>query len=202
MSGDDERDRALARFDRSDRGLERSGTDAPAVDDQRVSDPAPRDGACQEARTTIDDLATSLGTESATVETASVSATLVGVPRVDVREFVYEHRLARSRETAGRRHLALLDVHNTGSTPLRWRSSRTTFIGDDDYTYGPSSLPLDPSRLGPGCHPRQVEIEPGRRARVVTLAEALPEDVEVVEVVQTLVPRGGSGQQRLAFSVP
>jgi hypothetical protein len=43
-------------------------------------------------------------------------------------------------------------------------------------------------------------VEPGRRARMVTLVEQLPAGVEITEVVHTVVFHG-SGSERLVFSV-
>lgn len=134
-----------------------------------------------------------------TVERRGLTATLVGVPRVALAEFVYDHQLDRTDEEQTR-PVALFDLENTGDQPLRWRDARTSFVGSDDYTYRPAHVSLDPAQLGPGCHTRQVEIEPGRRARVVTLVEELPADVEVVEVVHTLAA-GRGDDERLVFSV-
>jgi len=134
-----------------------------------------------------------------TAETRALTATLVGVPRIDLAEFVYDHQLGRDEE-GQTRPVALFDLENTGDRPLRWRDARTSFVGDDDYTYQPAHVSLDPTALGPGCHTRQVEIEPGRRARVVTLVEELPAGVEIAEVVHTLAYRRGE-DQRLVFSV-
>lgn len=139
-----------------------------------------------------------------TVETDTITATLVGLPTVDVREVAYEHRIDRDRLETGEtaQALALFDLHNTSGFPLRWTSSRTRFVGDDGYTYSPSPLSIDRSALGPGIHTGRVEIQPDRRARVATLVEQLPAGVEVVEVVQTLPVRAGdAGSERLVFAV-
>jgi hypothetical protein len=138
-------------------------------------------------------------TRPATVEAQGLTATLVGVPRIDLAEFVYDHQIDPDEE--GRtRPVALFDLENTGQRPLRWRDARTSFVGDDDYTYQPAHVSLDPAALGPGCHTRQVEIEPGRRARLVTLVEELPAGVEIAEVVHTFTRRRGE-DERLVFSV-
>lgn len=138
--------------------------------------------------------------DGVTVETETLSATLAGVPRVELAEFVYDHQLDRSHEGETHR-LALFDIENTSDRPLRWQAGQTRFIGNDDYTYQPARLSLDPAKLGPGCHTRQVEISPGRRARVVTLVEQLPDGVDIVEVVHRLTsPRHGDSD-RLVFSV-
>lgn len=129
----------------------------------------------------------------------SIAATLVGIPSIDLQEFVYDHQLD-DPDTTESRPIALFDLENTSARPIRWNSSRTKFIGDDKYSYQPAHLSLDPSSLGPGCHTRQVQIEPGRRARVMTLVEQLPPDVEIVEVVQT-VAFHGSETERLVFTV-
>jgi len=136
--------------------------------------------------------------QSVTVETESATATLVGVPRVDIQEFVFSHRAEDDTE----RPVALFDVENKTERPLRWQSTRTQFVGTDEYTYSPARTSLDPESLGPGCHTRQVELPPGKRARVVTLVEELPRDVEIVEVIQTLSPGvGTTGTERLVFSL-
>jgi hypothetical protein len=137
-------------------------------------------------------------TQSVTVESDSASATLVGVPTVDIEEFVFGHQ----QGSHSQRSVALFDVQNKSEQPLRWQSTRTQFIGDDEYTYSPSRQSLDPETLGPGCHTRQVQLPPGKRARVVTLVEELPPGVEVVEVVQTLSAGvGTAGNERLVFSL-
>ncbi|MEF8936313.1 MAG: hypothetical protein V5A32_00045 [Halovenus sp.] len=136
---------------------------------------------------------------SVTVDSESITATLVGVPRVDIHEYVYDHQLGLGHDPEETRSIATFDLENTGRHSIKWRPSRTRFIGTDDYTYQPSKLSVDPSQLGPGCHTRQVEIEPDRRARVVTLVEQLPSGVEVAEVIQKLTIFGDS--QRLTFSV-
>ena len=148
---------------------------------------------------TINDVTESLSGRSVTDEASSISATLMGVPRVNVHDFVYDHQLGVEHDPDETRSIAMFDLENTGQYPVKWRSSRTRFIGTNGYTYQPSQLSLDPSRLGPGCHTRQVEIEPDRRARVVTLVEQLPAGVEVVEVVHKVSTYGDS--QRLTFSV-
>lgn len=157
-----------------------------------------RGGRPNSAESLADAVAQSAGRPS-TVETRGLTATLVGVPRVDLAEFVYDHQVDRA-EDGQTRPVALFDLENTSDRPLRWRDARTTFVGDDEYTYQPAHVSLDPAALGPGCHTSQVEIEPGRRARLVTLVEELPRGVEVSEVVHTLTHRRGE-DQRLVFSV-
>jgi hypothetical protein len=136
--------------------------------------------------------------DAVTVESDSVRATLVGIPTIDVEEFVYSHQM----DDGGEHAVALFDVENTTDSPLKWQTSRTQFVGDDEYTYQPARLTLDPSQLGPGCHTRQVELPPGRRARVVTLVEVLPPGVEIAEVVHSLPAQSGlGGRERLVFSL-
>lgn len=138
------------------------------------------------------------GSRSVAVETRSASVTLVGVPTIDITDYVYDHQVV----DGGQRSVALFDVENRSESPFRWQSSRTQFVGDDDYTYGPSRLTLDPDTLGPGCHTRQVQLPPGRRARVVTLVEELPPGVGVTEVIHTLSAGPSAGEtERLVFSV-
>lgn len=145
-------------------------------------------------------VANSVTGKPVSAEGDSIAATLVGIPRIDLGEFVYDHQLDGKADTRDPRPVALFDLENTSTRPVRWNSSRTKFIGNDEYSYQPAHLSLDPSQLGPGCHTRQVQVEPGRRARMVTLVEQLPPDVEVAEVVHTLALHG-SESERLVFSV-
>ena len=143
-------------------------------------------------------------THQVRVETGTVAATLVGIPRVDLREVAYEHGIDRERLESGEtdQPVALFDLHNTSGVPIQWTSSRTRFIGDDGYTYSPAQLSLDPSALGPGTHTRRVEIQPDRRARIATPVERVPAGVEIVEVVQTLPIRAGSTEtEQLVFTI-
>lgn len=208
MSDDGERDDEIERYRRRSRKI-RSPDDDPE-DDRAPANPPPvedstvdtrRQSSDTPDRTLADVLAESSGGRPVTVETDSLAVTLVDMPRITVGEFVYDHQVEPSRE-ADTRPVALFDVENTSARPLRWKSARTQFIGDDGYTYQPAHLSLDPSRLGPGCHTRQVEIEPGRRARVVTLVEQLPAGVDIVEVVHAFTARGGRAEtERLVFSL-
>lgn len=150
---------------------------------------------------TVADVAASLDTDPVPVETDSVVARLVGIPRVALEEFVYQHQLDRSHDDTQTRPMALFDIENTGNSRLRWKATQTTFVGDDDYTYRPAHLSLDPARLGPGCHTRSVDIDPGRKARVVTLVEELPTGVDIVEVVHPLSVPGRAGTERLVFGL-
>lgn len=139
-----------------------------------------------------------------TVEANAVTATLVGVPLVDVRELAYTHRIDPARLEAGEttQPIALFDLHNVSGVPIQWVCSRAQFLGDDGYTYRPARLPIDPAQLGPGIHARRVDVQPDRRARVATLVEQLPAGVEVAEVVQTVSVRaGGTETEQLTFSL-
>ncbi|MFC7057074.1 hypothetical protein [Halovenus salina] len=184
--------------------IERYDGDRSRPDSSRTSDRRPLSSrrepdAVQSAGTDsiADAVSGSLTSRDAvTVASESARATLVGVPVIDVGEFVYDHQI----DDGGKQPVALFDVENTSDSPLRWQSSRTQFIGDDEYTYGPARASLDPAQLGSGCHTRQVELPPGRKARIVTLVEALPPNVEVVEVVHSL-PGSRGGRERLVFSL-
>jgi hypothetical protein len=140
-------------------------------------------------------------TRPTTVDTGALSATLVGVPRIDLQEFVYAHQLDPSGPDQAQRPVALFDLENQTDQRLRWRSARTKFIGTDEYAYQPAQLSLEPTQLGPGCHTRQVELEPRSKARMVTLVEKLPQGVEVAKVVQTIPRRGAAQNERLVFAV-
>lgn len=144
------------------------------------------------------DLTQSVGGNPVSEETDKVVATLLGVVRAKIDDIVYDH----DRDTAegDTRPVALFDIENTWNRPINWRSTLTKFVGDDDYTYQPARVSIDPNRLGPGCHTGQVEIEPGCRARVVTMVEQLPPDVRVGKVVQTIAPPG-TDRQRLVFPI-
>lgn len=173
-----------------DDGMEPYGRSSPKRSD-RTATPAP---------TSLADVVAQTATRPTTADTRSLSATLVGVPRVDLEEFVYSHQLDPNSQE-GPRPVALFDIENRSDQRLRWRSARTKFVGSDEYTYQPAQLSLEPNQLGPGCHTRQVELEPGSKARMVTLVEQLPRGVEVAKVVQT-VPRAGAAQnERLVFAV-
>lgn len=141
----------------------------------------------------------SLAGEPLTIKTGAVTATLIGVPAVRIDDLVYEHQ----REQLGgtKRQCALFDIENTGSDLINWTGRRTKFIGTDNYTYEAAHVSLDPSQLGPGCYPTQVEIEPGCRARVITPVEQLPSAVDVAKVIQTVAVRGRLGRQRLTFTL-
>ena len=137
---------------------------------------------------------------SVTVSTESVTATLLGTPRIDLQEYVFPHQLERHRATGETRVCALFDIENTSRRPIQWGPRQTTFVGTDAYTYRQAQLSLDPSRLGPGCHSRLVEIQPGCRARVMTLVEQLPSTVEVARVIHT-VGSHHANRRRLTFDV-
>lgn len=185
-------------LDRSDDSPVRSGGNDSGDQLSRSRSDSLSDPNASRART-VTDLAESLSGQNVTVDTESISATLIGVPRVDIHEFVYDHQLGVGHEPDETRSIAMFNLENTGQYPVTWRCTRTRFVGTDGYTYQPSQLSLDPSQLGPGCHTRQVEIDPHRRARVVTLVEELPAGVEVAEVVHKLTTYGDS--QRLTFAV-
>jgi hypothetical protein len=181
-----------------DRSEGRSAEDTSLASGHRESPASSRrSGTPDSGAATVTELADS--DRSVTVDSESITATLIGVPRVDIHEFVYDHQLGLGHDPEETRSVAMFDLENTGRHTITWRPSRTRFIGTDDYTYQPSRLSLDPSQLGPGCHTRHVEIEPERRARVVTLVEQLPPGVEVAEVVQKVTIFGDS--QRLTFPV-
>lgn len=175
---------------------------------RRAHTPAPRGPAGDQprcsgdltgSRGTLADAVAGAATNPATAETESLTATLVGIPELELGEFVYPHQLS-DPETEETRPVALFDLENRSDRPLRWRSARTKFVGDDRYTYRAAHVSLEPDSLGPGCHTRQVEIEPGYRARMVTMVERLPRDVEIVEVVQTVARRAPAEDERLVFS--
>jgi len=181
-----------------DRSRDRSAEDTSLAPGHRESPASSRDsGTPGSGAATVTELADA--DRSVTVDSEPITATLIGVPRVEIHEFVYDHQLGLGHDPEETRSIAMFDLENTGRHSITWRPSRTRFIGTDDYTYQPSKLSLDPSQLGPGCHTRQVEVEPDRRARVVTLVEQLPSGVEVAEVSQNVTIFGDS--QRLTFPI-
>lgn len=181
-------------YDRSRRPRSRERT-SPVTDDARQ--PAAGDSGAN----SLADAVAQTASSPTTVESESLTATLVGVPRIDLQEFVYSHQLDPTEPEQCPRPVALFDLENRTDQRLRWRSARTKFIGTDEYTYGPAQLSLEPGQLGPGCHTRQVELEPESKARMVTLVEQLPQSVEVAKVVQTIPRRGAAQNERLVFAV-
>lgn len=145
-----------------------------------------------------------IASQPVSVETDAVAATLVSVPLVDIRELVYEHQVDPARLDRGEttQPVALFDLHNVGTDPVKWTSARARFIGDDGYSYKPAQLSIDPGELGPGIHTRRVEIRPDRRARVATLVEQLPAGVEIAEVVQPVTVAATRGEtEQLVFEL-
>ncbi|WP_336327942.1 hypothetical protein [Halovenus sp. HT40] len=203
----DDEDGAIEPYDRSREIQSREETGSTPVtdrgDSQRVAER--EDSRSQPTRSgsanSLADAVAQTASRPTTVESESLSATLVGVPRIDLEEFVYAHQLDPTEPEQGPRPVALFDLKNQTDQRLRWRSARTKFIGTDEYTYQPAQLSLEPGQLGPGCHTRQVELEPGSKARMVTLVEQLPEGVEVAKVVQTIPRRGAAQNERLVFAV-
>lgn len=150
------------------------------------------------------DGSSALPAQQVSVETDTIAATLLDVPLVDIQEVAYDHQIDPARLEAGdtTQSVALFDLHNVGSLPVTWASSRTQFVGTDGYTYKPAQLAIDPGELGPGIHTRRVEIRPGRRARVATLVEQLPAGVEIAEVTQQVsVAAAGADTERLVFDL-
>jgi len=193
----DEEDGALEPYNRSEiPDSQAEQRDRPAAMNDQSHRPATATGSAD----TLADTVAGSATRPTTVETDSLSATLIGVPRVDLAEFVYSHQLDPTGPEEPR-PVALFDVENRTEQRLRWRSARTKFIGTDEYTYQPAQLSLEPAQLGPGCHTRQIELEPKSKARMVTLVEQLPQGVEVAKVVQTIPRRGVAQNERLVFTV-
>ena len=199
MALDGTRDGTPGHASRSTRHPDTGTTGPPA---RASGGSTPQSAARERAVDSADRLSGRLDSEfgqPVTVSTDALSATLLGVPRIAVDEFVYRHQ--QGPQTDGdTRQSALFDIENTSDRPIRWDDKKTSFIGTDGYTYRGAHLSLDPARLGPGCHTRSVEIEPGCRARVMTLVERLPEGVEVARVVHS-VPSRNHRDQRLTFDL-
>jgi len=184
---------------RRDRPVRRDGPNQLRRDRNRLSSRGSSQG-----RKGQTDATAAVAARQVTVETDSVSATLIGIPEVGVQELAYEHQIDRSRLEGGTptQPVALFDLHNVGRSPIKWTTARTRFIGDDGYSYSPAQLSIDPGALGPGIHTRRVELRPDRSARVAALVEQLPEGVRVAEVVQTVSVRaGGTETEQLVFSL-
>ena len=185
---------------RSTRHLDQTGPSGPPA--RTVGESTPTATTADTAVDSADRLTGRLDAEFGqpmTVSTDVFSATLLGVPRIAVDEFVYRHQLD-PRTDGETRPSALFDIENTSNRPIRWDPKRTSFIGSDGYTYRGAHVSLDPARLGPGCHTRSVEIEPGCRARVMTLVERLPQGVEVARIVHSAASRRHT-DQRLVFDL-
>jgi len=169
----------------------------PAVD-RSTQRPSPSDRTSGSVRSGMNSFSSTNET-GVRVEGKTVLATLAGVPRVSIADVVYPHQLDTAHPPKETRVIALFDLKNVSNRPIRWSASQTSFIGSDAYTYSSSALSLDPGKLGPGCHTRSVSIEPGRKARIATLVEKLPPDVEIVEAVHTVGARRNGTLDRLHF---
>jgi hypothetical protein len=198
MSEDEDAD--LEPYD-GDRTPQKARRSNPPASDRADTPTRSRSESRPDSAESLADAIAQTAARPTTVETNAVSATLVGVPRIDLQEFVYAHQLDPDQTERQPRPVALFDIENNSDCRLHWRSARTKFIGTDEYSYQPAQLSLEPAQLGPGCHTRQVELEPGSKARMVTLVEQLPRDVEVAKVVQTIPRRGAAQNERLVFAV-
>lgn len=84
------------------------------------------------------------------------------------------------------RYLVVFDVENTSDRLIAWETGDTKFHGTDGYTYTSSNHALNEHLLSARLNLNYAEIEAGRKAKVVTLVESMPEGVEVEEIVHTL----------------
>jgi hypothetical protein len=127
-----------------------------------------------------------------------LTLTLIGlVDDADVTRLVSSHTLSGYDE----RPVAYFTVENTSDRTVRWRGNQClSFIGSDEYMYeSDSEYRASETKLPPRWKSSDVAIEPGTRMNAIVIAEELPEDVGVNEVVYTqnvfARRRAGSGIQ-------
>ncbi len=94
---------------------------------------------------------------------------------------------APSLSTDTRRSVAFFEIENTGSDTLEWHGyDRTSFIGDDGFMYEGSSIVQPHADDLPGrWYAGEVAIEPGRALDAVVVAQEVPGDVTIEEVLYT-----------------
>lgn len=128
------------------------------------------------------------------------------VDDADVTKLVASHML----EGYDERTAAFLTVENTSDRTVRWRGNQClTFIGSDGYMYeSAADYRASETKLPPRWKGSDVAVEPGTRMNAVVIAEELPEDVEVEELVytQNVFARRGAGsgiedKERFCFEV-
>ncbi|SEQ54158.1 J domain-containing protein [Natrinema salaciae] len=85
------------------------------------------------------------------------------------------------------RTVAFFRVHNTSSRSLAWQgTTNTSFFGDDGFLYEGSSIAAPHATDLPGRWTgAAVELEPGRAVDGVVIAQEIPDDVTVSEVMYT-----------------
>lgn len=83
------------------------------------------------------------------------------------------------------RTVAFFRVHNTSSRPLTWHGKAdTSFFGDDGFLYEGSSIVVPHATdLPERWTGTDVELEPGRAADAVVIAQEIPDDVTVEQVM-------------------
>ena len=88
---------------------------------------------------------------------------------------------------AADRTVAFFRVHNTSSETLPWRGrANTSFIGDDGFLYeGSSIVRPHADALPERWIGSDVDIPPGRAVDAVVIAQDIPADVTIEEVLYT-----------------
>lgn len=85
------------------------------------------------------------------------------------------------------RTVAFFRIHNTSTQPLTWEGkANTSFVGDDGFLYEGSSIVTPHAAELPGrwtC--TDVDIEPGRALDGIVIAQAIPDDVTLEQVMYT-----------------
>lgn len=86
-----------------------------------------------------------------------------------------------------RRPVAFFELHNTSDRILPWRGrTQTSFIGDDGFMYDAASVvrPDADSLPGQWCG-GDVDVGPGRALKAIVVAQELPDEVTIGEIVYT-----------------
>ncbi|SNZ03810.1 DnaJ domain-containing protein [Natronoarchaeum philippinense] len=134
---------------------------------------------------------------------------LVGVDdSADLAKLVADHALPADGDDD--RPVAFLTVENTSDRTVRWRGTQSlSFVGSDDNAYESAEeyRPSEP-KLPDGWTGSDIAVESGEELRVVVIAEALAEDVEIrgLQYTQNVFARGPSGRgiedkERFSFEI-
>ncbi|QLK25742.1 J domain-containing protein [Natrinema zhouii] len=85
------------------------------------------------------------------------------------------------------RTVAFFRAHNTSSRPLPWQGkANTSFFGDDGFLYeGSSIVAPHATDLPERWTGTDVELEPGRAVDGVVIAQEIPDDVSLDQVMYT-----------------
>ncbi|NUB91458.1 J domain-containing protein [Haloterrigena sp. SYSU A121-1] len=122
------------------------------------------------------------GHQALSVDGEQLSLTLAGLV-----QHVSLERLVDGVPAATDRTVAFFRVRNTGSTTISWDGAANAgFIGDDGFLYQGSNI-VSPhaDRLPERWSVSAAEIDPGRALDAAVIAQELPADVTVEQVVYT-----------------